>query len=82
MTMTLKDLVSLRLGKPLSVTRTVTVLVLGPCASVGVQEMAPVFVSMVMPPGAAIRLKAKVFVGMSESVAEAETLRVASSLIV
>src|SRR5712691_10508001 len=39
--MTWKLLVALKLGEPLSKTRTVTVLVLGPCASVGVQAMAP-----------------------------------------
>ena len=37
---------------------------------------------MVIPVGCETRLKASVLVGTSESVAEAETLRVASSLIV
>src|SRR5262245_14810627 len=42
LTVTVKLLVSLRLGTPLSVTRTVIVLVLGPCASLGVQLNRPV----------------------------------------
>src|SRR5439155_19170360 len=41
LTITWKLLVALMLGVPSSKTRTVTVLVLGPCASVGVQAMAP-----------------------------------------
>src|SRR6266571_901684 len=50
-TITRKLLVTLMLGVPSSKTRTVTVLVLGPCASVGVQVMAPL-VSMLAPVGA------------------------------
>ena len=42
LTMTVKVLVALRFGEPLSVTMMVKVLVLGPCASVGVQVMTPV----------------------------------------
>src|SRR5262245_63516531 len=42
LTVTVKLLVSLRLGMPLSVTRTVIVLVLGPSASVGAHVNAPV----------------------------------------
>src|SRR2546422_7419712 len=41
-TITVKLLVSLDGGAPLSVTRTVIRLVLGPCASVGVQVRTPV----------------------------------------
>src|SRR5437762_3336384 len=82
LTTTLKDLVSLRGGEPSSVTRTVIVLVLGPCASPGVQLMAPLVGLIVMPPGGASRLKVNVLVGRSESEAEAETARVANSLIV
>src|SRR5437867_11296717 len=41
-TTTVKLLVALRGGAPLSVTRTVIRLVLGPCASVGVQLSTPV----------------------------------------
>src|SRR4051794_29263706 len=81
-TTTLNDFVSLRGGVPLSVTRTVTVLVLGPCVSVGVHEMAPVFVSIVIPGGEEIRLKTSVLTGISESMAEAETFSVACSLTV
>src|SRR3954463_4703111 len=58
------------------------VLVLGPCDSVGVQEIAPVSVLMVMPAGGETKLKASVFVGKSESAAEAETFRGDNSLIV
>src|SRR5262249_18708291 len=80
LTMALNDLVWLRLGDPSSVTRTVTVFVLGPCASVGVQEIAPVFVLMVIPAGAETKLKVKLLAGISGSVAEADTLSVVSSL--
>src|SRR5438552_1934537 len=44
-TATVKLLVALRGGAPLSVTRTVIRLVLGPCASVGVQLSTPVLAS-------------------------------------
>ena len=56
-----------------SVTTTVTVLVDGPCASVGVQEIAPEDESIVIPAGGETRLKVKLFAGMSGSVAEADT---------
>src|SRR5262245_45092699 len=75
LTMTLKDFVSLRAGVPLSVTLTVIVFVPGPWASVGVHAIAPVFVLIVRPPGAETRLKLNVLVGMSESVAEADTFK-------
>src|SRR3989442_15465785 len=41
LTVTVKVLVALRGGEPLSTTRVVKVLMLGPCASVGVQVMTP-----------------------------------------
>ena len=41
LTTTVKVLVALRFGEPLSVTTVVKVLVLGPWASVGVQVMTP-----------------------------------------
>ena len=80
-TVTVNDFVSLRGGEPLSVTLTVIVLVLGPCASVGVQEIAPLLGLIVIPAGGETRLKVSVLVGISESVAEAETFSVVSSLI-
>src|SRR5437660_12385949 len=42
LTTTVNMLVALRFGEPLSVTIVANVLVLGPCASVGVQVMTPV----------------------------------------
>src|SRR5438552_3484491 len=52
LTVTVNVLVTLRAGTPLSVTLTLTAFVLGPCASVGVQLIAPVAGLMVMPVGA------------------------------
>ena len=43
---------ALETGEPLSVTRTVTRFVLGPCALVGVQEKTPVDGLMLAPVGA------------------------------
>src|SRR6266446_8167896 len=79
--MTVKLLVSLNGGLPLSVTRTVMTCVLGPCASVGVQVNTPVAGLRLTPVGAATSEKVSVFVGMSGSVAVLVTVRVASSLI-
>src|SRR2546429_596907 len=60
------------LGEPLSVARIVTGKDPGPCASVGVQEKAPVDAPIVAPAGApASSEKVSVFAGTSESVAEA-----------
>ncbi len=81
-TTTRKVFVALRDGTPLSTTLVVKVFVLGPCASVGVHEIAPVFVLIVMPLGAVTRLKASVFVGTSGSVADAETFNVVNSFSV
>src|SRR6266851_1484194 len=69
LTITVKLLVSLSGGLPLSVTRTVMTLVLGPCASVGVQVRTPVAESSVIPPGPATRANVKMFAGISGSVA-------------
>ena len=80
-TVSVNDFVSLRFGEPLSVTTTVILFVLGPCASVGVHEMAPVLGLIAIPAGGETRLKVNVLVGMSESVAEAQTFNVVSSLI-
>src|SRR5881394_1487746 len=81
-TMTVKLLVALRAGTPLSVTFTVIRLVLGPCASVGVQVNTPVLVSMVIPAGEDTRLNADVLAGMSLSAAELVTTNEVNSLIV
>src|SRR6185295_15915753 len=56
-------------GAPLSVTRTVTVLVLGTCAALGAHENKPPLTPIVAPPGAASRLKLSVWGGLSVSVA-------------
>src|SRR6266481_9941277 len=82
LTVTVKELVALMGGEPSSVTTTVIVLTLGPCASLGVQLIAPVAGLIIMPPGGESRLKVSVFAGMSGSVAEAETLSVVNSSMV
>src|SRR5207245_2798333 len=82
LTMTVKLLVSLSGGVPLSVTRTVMTLVLGPCALVGVQVSTPVAEFSVIPLGPATRANVSVLAGISESVAVLVTVKVASSLIV
>src|SRR5207244_3923226 len=51
-TTTVKVFKSLRLGTPLSVTRTVTGFVLGPCASLAVHVNTPVLGLMLAPAGA------------------------------
>src|SRR5260221_13671947 len=79
--MTVKLLVSLNGGLPLSVTRTVMTLVLGPCASVGVQVNTPVAESSVTPLGAATSENVSVFVGISGSVAELVTVKEDNSLM-
>jgi hypothetical protein len=82
-TVTVKLLVSLRLGEPLSVTRTVTGLLLGPCDSVGVQLNTPLPLLIVIPDGApASRLYVKVLAGTSPSLAVAVNVKVLPSLIV
>jgi len=50
-TTTVKLLVALRAGLPLSVTTVVMVLVVGPCASLGVQAITPLE-SILAPSGA------------------------------
>src|SRR5580765_5164420 len=82
-TTTMKLRVSLEGGEPSSVTRTVIRLVLGPCASVGVQENTPLVGLMLAragPPGS--KLKVSVLAGMSASVAVFVTTNVLSSLII
>src|SRR5207253_2550764 len=76
-TVTVKLFVALRFGVPLSVTTTVIVFVLGPCASFGVQLIAPLLPLIVIPVGGPTRLNVSVLVGTSASVA----LAVPSSLL-
>src|SRR5206468_8764066 len=77
LTVTVKLPVSLKAGEPLSVTRTVMRLVLGRCASEGVQLNTPVTESRLTPSGADTRLKVSVLVGRSESAAKLATTSVA-----
>src|SRR5207249_3518005 len=80
-TMTVKLAVSLSGGEPLSVTRTVMRLVLGSCASVGVQFRTPLLGSRLTPSGADRRLKVSVLAGRSGSVATLVSTSVASPWI-
>ena len=74
---------SLKAGVPLSVARIVIGNAPGPCASVGVQENAPVEALIVAPAGApASSEKVSVFAGTSASVAVAVNASVASSFTV
>src|SRR5262245_8191585 len=83
LTVTLSDLASLSGGEPLSVTRTVMVFVLGPCASVGVQVSTPVPGLMLTPEGApGSRLNVRASAGKSASVATLTTVSVLPSLTV
>src|SRR2546425_8842499 len=81
-TTTVKLLVSLDGGAPLSVTRTVIKLVLGPWASLGVQLTTPLLASRFTPAGADTRLKVNVLAGRSASLAEFVTVSVFSSATV
>src|SRR5213592_4280009 len=80
-TITWKLLVALKLGEPLSKTRTVTVFVLGPCASLGVHVIAPAE-DTVRPVGPDTKAKLSVLAGRSESVAVALTLSAVCSPMV
>ena len=71
-----------RTGVPLSATLTVKVKLPGPCASVGVQENAPVAALMAAPTGAFTSEKASVLAGRSASVAVAVKVSCASSFTV
>src|SRR6185295_11758384 len=64
-----KVLESLRGGLPLSVTTTVTEFVTGPAAPDGVQLKAPLVELMVASIGELVRLKVRVWTGMSLSAA-------------
>src|SRR5438105_2275498 len=80
--MTVKDFVSLRFGVPLSVTWTWTTLVVLAWRTVGRQWKSPVLPLMVAPAGGLTRLKVRIFVGISESVAVAVKLMVWPGLTV
>ncbi|MCU0770204.1 MAG: hypothetical protein MUE94_00340 [Verrucomicrobia bacterium] len=78
-TVTVKLLVALKGGTPLSVTRIAMSLVPGPCVSSGTQVSTPVLVFRFTPVGAATRLKRSVLAGRSGSVARFVTVRVVNS---
>src|SRR2546426_796977 len=80
-TITRKLLVTLMVGEPLVKGRRVAVLVLGPCASVGVQAMAPPE-ETVRPVGPDTSAKVRALAGRSESVAVAVTLSAVCSAMV
>src|SRR5580765_3676075 len=80
-TMTVKLAVSLSGGEPLSVTRRVMKLMLGSCASVGVQLNTPLLGSRLTPSGAESRLKVSVLAGRSRSVTALVSTSVASPWI-
>src|SRR5205814_2367687 len=83
LTTTAKLRVSLNGGELLSATRTVITLVLGPCASVGVQVSTPLAGSTVAPASLwESSKKVKGVVEGSEAVAVLVTIRVVNSLIV
>src|SRR5262245_58831759 len=79
---TVKLFVSLKFGTPLSVTRAVTVLVLGPWASVGVHVKTPLTGLMAAPAGGSSRLNVSVSPGPSGSVAVRVRVRVVPSFTV
>src|SRR5439155_22281740 len=78
-TTTVRLLVSLSGGAPLSVTRSVIRFVLAPWAWLGVQLRTPLLGSRFTPTGADTRLKVNVFAGRSASLAEFVTVSVLSS---
>src|SRR5437773_1548179 len=78
-TTTVKLLVSLDSGTPLSVTFTIIRLVLGPWASVGVHVNTPLLGSRFTPLGAETKLKVNAFAGRSASLAMFVTVSVLSS---
>src|SRR5207244_10377725 len=74
-----KLLVSLDLGSSLSFRFTLIRLVLGPCASVGVQLSTPLLGSRFTPLGADTKLKVNALAGRSASLAVFVTVSVLSS---
>ena len=79
--MTVKVRAAVKLGEPSSVTRTVIRLVLGPCASLGVQVKIPLVGLMTAPAGALLRLKVRICAGASMSDAALVKASVAPSSI-
>src|SRR5262245_9290436 len=79
---TVKLLVSLKGGAPLSVTRTMITFVLGPCASVGAHVKTPVTGLMAAPAGGLSRLRVSASAEPSGSVALIITLNTVPSLTV
>ena len=73
--------VVLRLGEPLSKTRIVTVFVLGPCASLGIQLMAPLVLTVRFV-GPETKANVNMLVGASASVAVAVRLSGTSSVTI
>src|ERR1041384_6855142 len=82
LTMMVNRWVALKLGLPLSNTRTRILLLLGPCASVGVQLKMPVAESTVAPLGAETIAYVRMFAGKSTSVALLVKVIGVSSLMV
>src|SRR5205814_1790434 len=80
-TTTMKLLVALMGGAPLSVAMVVSVFVLGPCASLGVQVITPL-VSICAPAGGLTSVYESAFAGRSESVARLVTTSAANSATV
>src|ERR1043166_9332058 len=79
-TVTVKLCAALRGGEPSSVTRTVMRLVLGPCASVGLQVNTPLVGWIRAPAGApGSRLNVSALAGRSASLATLVTTRVLPS---
>src|SRR3954463_16129971 len=81
-TMIVKRWVALRLGVPLSKTRMRTLLLLGPCASEGVQVKRPLVGLRTTPAGAETISYVRIFVGTSASVALFVRVMVLSSEMV
>src|SRR5436190_1496675 len=86
LTTTVKELVALKAGEPSSVTMVMNVFVLGPCASIGVQLITPVFDMLAFKTGPLAFLTVSeyvsAFAGMSESVAPLVTVRVVNSSMI
>src|SRR5881396_1786772 len=82
LTTTVKLLVALSAGVPLSVTLTVIVFVLGPWVSVGVHVSTPVVGLTLTPDGPLTNAKVSVLAGRSPSLAVFVTTSALNSLIV
>src|SRR5258706_1179383 len=78
LTITVKRCVALKLGDPLSKTRTRMLLLLGPCASLGLQVKMPLAAFTVAPAGADTIWEVSILGGTSASVADVVNLSVVS----